>query len=74
MPKPKLTEEQKQKFEQGFRDIINQAPGNIRETKVTTSWDLADIPHFHPDISKKLPPHLIDKFLSLKRKLDNRIL
>lgn len=72
--KPKLTDEQKIKFEQELAKIIAQAPMEIQNIGFKISWDLVDIPHHTTNIIAKLPRKLKDKYVSLKRKLDDRTL
>jgi hypothetical protein len=73
MAKPDLTPEQKQYFEDKFRELMSQAPEELRnQWNNKVEWH----PVLHTPIlgyiSSKLPRPLKDKYVSLLNKLSSR--
>jgi DNA-binding HxlR family transcriptional regulator len=71
--KPKLTEEQKENFEQEFRRIIAEAPEEIRNKwDGQIIWAPLDEPMFEGNIQYELTGRLADKYVILLNKLKDR--
>lgn len=72
--KPALTAKQKETFEQMFRDPMSAAPAELQK-----KWDgridwmpVVDEPIIDQQITKKLPPRLADKYVTLLNKVKGR--
>lgn len=71
--KPKLTEEQKAKFEKEFNNLVNKAQEKVQKLWENQSivWVL-DMPKFPNNVDVKLTGKLASEYFSLKLKLDQR--
>ena len=72
--KPPLTVKQKETFEQMFRNLMSEV-----STELQRKWDgrigwmpVVDQPIIDQQITKKLPPRLADKYVTLLNKVKGR--
>ena len=70
--KPRLTDEQKKRFEQAFGQLISQTPKEVQDKwdgKVI--WSPTDEPMFEGNIQNKLTGRLADRFVILLNKVND---
>lgn len=70
--KPELREEEKQKFESDFNEIMKQAPKELQdEWHGILAW-VGDIPTFSGSVHMKLRGKLLHDYVALDNRLKNR--